>query len=207
MIAVACGWVPLEFMASQEHYTFSSFRWAPAITSRSSLSSAKPRRFHSCGVLIAVQHHFCRFCKFFCLLDNCVRASSPVLSGVAFIWDLCGSFLYPVESFWKSCTQDSESFSPSPRLREIDILRFGPYVIDCIFWNIIIVVVLFVCEHTAHNFTVATAPQCSHLPPVHHRSYGRLKVAIEQMSTRHINHLTRQRSMVAAPPGEKPQER
>ena len=40
--------------------------------------------------------------------------------------DLRRSSNYPLLSFKKSCTRDLESCTPSPLLRKIDTLRFGP---------------------------------------------------------------------------------
>ena len=40
--------------------------------------------------------------------------------------DLRRSSNYPLVSFRESCTRDLESCTPSPLLRKIDLLRFGP---------------------------------------------------------------------------------
>ena len=46
------------------------------------------------------------------------------------LMDLCRSSIYSLVSIKKPCTRDLESCDPSQLLSKIDILRFGPHVVD-----------------------------------------------------------------------------
>ena len=74
---------------------------------------------------------FCPFCEIFSFVSWMMLSKLQAihyLSGS--LLNFRGSSVYPLESFKKSCTWDLISCRPSPFLKKIDTLPFGPFVID-----------------------------------------------------------------------------
>ena len=98
-----------------------------------------PRGFLCCGVQLAVWHFLLPMLQFLVLFVCWIIVSKLQIINCleCFFWIFVGLPLKPLVSCRMLCTQDLESCSSSPLLRKIDILRFGPYIIDNMFRDIV----------------------------------------------------------------------